>query len=474
MNIALNSNLQVVLVAVLAFCLAVGLIRSVIALVGYLRADRALRTSKRQAVHVRRRWHRLAVLAGLSVTDRMPTLLAEITSSNGQTPKPRILVPKIHVTPDAYGVVVHATCLPQVGLEEFQKSARFLADAWRCTRVSVLPDGPGRVVIRGVRLDPLITPTRHIPTGQPPLELASWGLGLDEYAQAVILALANVAGVTIAGLPGWGKTSLINKLICDLAPCDAVQFAVADGKVSASHEGDYADLRTRLFAFAGDDLTEANQLFKRLVRLRRARSSAIRAVLGVKNMWHLGPRTTWPLTVLIIDEAHTYFRDYRGNDPESKRLAALTADNIRLVEELVKKGRNVGIMTVLATQKMTGDALPTCIRDVCALSLSFAQKNDDAAVAALGSDIRDWPDASPTNLQRDPAYVGVAVMGVQSRPGFTRIRTPYVADADAARIAEATEHLTADPALYLDGYPGPAHWKPSFADDSDTGIPDAA
>ena len=51
---------------------------------------------------------------------------------------------------------------------------------------------------------------------------------------------------------------------------------------------------------------------------------------------------------------------------------------------------------------------------------------------------------------QDPAYVGVAVMAMQGRPGFTRIRTPYVSDADAARIAEATSHLTADPALCLD------------------------
>lgn len=36
------------------------------------------------------------------------------------------------------------------------------------------------------------------------------------------------------------------------------------------------------------------------------------------------------------------------------------------------------------------------------------------------------------------------------RPGYTRIRTPYVSDADAARIAETTSHLTADPALLLD------------------------
>ncbi|WP_307660340.1 hypothetical protein [Streptomyces sp. V1I1] len=51
---------------------------------------------------------------------------------------------------------------------------------------------------------------------------------------------------------------------------------------------------------------------------------------------------------------------------------------------------------------------------------------------------------------QDPAYVGVAVMAMQGRPGYTRIRTPYVADADAARVAEGTSDLTADPDLCLD------------------------
>ncbi|BBB00174.1 hypothetical protein RVR_7124 [Actinacidiphila reveromycinica] len=37
--------------------------------------------------------------------------------------------------------------------------------------MSVLPDRPGRVVIRGVRSDPLTTPTTHRPTDLPPVEL---------------------------------------------------------------------------------------------------------------------------------------------------------------------------------------------------------------------------------------------------------------------------------------------------------------
>ncbi|MEU4209927.1 cell division protein FtsK [Streptomyces sp. NPDC026206] len=422
---------------------------AVIWIVRYVRADAETRVSIRQAVRIRRGWKRLAQLCGLSVTDKMPTLTQQLaTTDASKTPKPRVLAPKLKVKPDRYGVVGRANCLPKVGLEEFQKAAPYLADAWGCTRVSVTQEKPGHVVIRGVRVDPLLTRTARVPTGKAPEELARWNLGLDEYAQPVSVDLAEVPGVTVAGLPGFGKTSNINGFICDCAPSPAVQFAFADGKVSNPAEGDYADLLARAFAAVGDDLDEANKLFRRIVDLRRARSSSIKSVLGRRDMWHGGPSRSWPWVVLIIDEAHTYFRDHKGSDKESKRLAALAAENARLVEDLVKKGRSVGILVFLATQKSTGDAIPTFIRDVCPVGLSFAQKTADAAVAALGEDIRDWPDANPVQLQ-DPAYVGVAVMKLSGKTGFTRLRTPYVAEADAARIAAETAHLTADPAELL-------------------------
>lgn len=266
--------------------------------------------------------------------------------------------------------------------------------------------------------------------------------------------MSNVPGVCVAGLPGYGKTSLINGLISRLAPSGAVQFAVADGKVSEAHEGDYADVVNRLFAFVGDDLEAANKLFDRMVKLRRGRSSSIRRVLGTANMWAKGPSAAWPLVVLVIDEAHTYFRDYKGSDPATKRLAALAQENARLVEDLVKKGRSVGIVVVLATQKATGDAIPTFIRDVCPVSLSFAQKTTEAAVAALGEDIRNWPDANPVSMQ-DPGFVGVASMVRQGQEGYTRIRIPYVEPEHVARVAEASAHLTADPFELLTLQTGP-------------------
>ncbi|WP_369390433.1 cell division protein FtsK [Streptomyces sp. CG1] len=422
--------------------------------VRYLRADAMTRQSIRQAVRVRWGWKRLAPMLKLSVTDKTPTALATLANTNGKPIKPRILIPALRVTHDAYGVIARARCLPGVGLQQFQKAAPHLADAWRCTRVAVTQDKPGQVLIRGVRLDPLKFPTEHRPTGDVPDETARWDLGVDEYAQPVSVDLTQVPGVTVAGLPGFGKTSLVNRLLSDWAPSPAVQFACADGKVSAAYEGDYADWVQRMFAFVGDDLEEANKLFRHLVELRRARSASVRSVLGVKSMWDVGPSDRWPLVVLIIDEAHTYFRDHKGSDPKTKKLAALAAENARLVEDLVKKGRSVGLLVILTTQKSTGDAIPTFIRDVCPVGLSFAQKTAEAAVAALGEEIREWPDANPINLQ-DPTYVGVASMNHQSQPGFTRIRTPYVPDADAARIAEQTASLTAGPYTLLEAVLGP-------------------
>jgi S-DNA-T family DNA segregation ATPase FtsK/SpoIIIE len=436
--------------------MGIGLIAlwAVVWVVRYLRASPMERISIRQAIRIRWGWKRLAQMCGLSVTDKMPTPLASLANTDGTPPKPRVLVPALKVTPDAFGVMAWANCLPKVGLAEFQKAAPYLADAWRMTRVSALPgDRPGQVLLRGVRVDPLIVPTVHVPTGHPPEEYAKWDLGVDEFGMPVVVPLREVPGMAVGGLPGFGKTSCVNRLVCDWAPSPAVQFVFFDGKVSHAYEGDYSDLAQRAFAFCGDDLGQANKLLKELVQLRRARSASIRSVLGVKNMWHVGPSADWPLIVIVIDEAHTYFRDHKGSDPATRKLAAFAADNARLTEDLVKKGRSVGFLTVLTTQKTTGDAIPTFIRDVCPVGLSFAQKTADAAVAALGDDIREWPDASPVNLQ-DPAYVGVAVMSQHGRPGFVRIRTPYVADEDAARIAEQTVHLTQHPTRLLENLTG--------------------
>ena len=123
------------------------------------------------------------------------------------------------------------------------------------------------------------------------------------------------------------------------------------------------------------------------------------------DAWHLGPSPSWPLVVVVIDEAHTFFHERKGTSPEVKAHNAVVAELSRLVEELIRKGRNVAIQVMLLTQRATGDAIPTRIRDNCQVAISFATRTLDGAVAALGEEIRQHPDASPV-LLNDPAYVG--------------------------------------------------------------------
>ena len=60
--------------------------------------------------------------------------------------------------------------------------------------------------------------------------MTSWWLGWAEDCSPVQVRLAEVSGIVVAGLAGFGKTMLVAHLLGPLAPSDAVQFVLVDGK----------------------------------------------------------------------------------------------------------------------------------------------------------------------------------------------------------------------------------------------------
>jgi DNA segregation ATPase FtsK/SpoIIIE, S-DNA-T family len=303
---------------------------------------------------------------------------------------------------------------------------------------------PGLIRLRGLYYDPLRAPARVDLSGAAPSSLEAWWLGWAEESQSVMVRLAEVSGIVVAGLAGFGKTMLVAHLLGQLAPSPAVQFVLIDGKGGP----DYDRLTPRAWLSAKDDLEDVRDVLRQVHRLMLHRQGAIAHVLGVNDTWHVGPSPSWPLVVVIVDEAHTFFHERKGTSPEVKAHNALVAELSRLAEELIRKGRNVAIQVMLLTQRATGDAIPTRIRDNCQVAISFATRTLDGAVAALGEEIRQHPDASPV-LLNDPAYVGVAVTSLPGRPGFCRVRTPQVDHYQVAAIIRATAGLRADPAALL-------------------------
>jgi len=395
------------------------------------------RTRKR----IKRTWKRTARRLGLTLEEHVNGLL----TSPGTTPARRTITPPIRTRREAWGVRIDVHTIEGVGLEELQNAADHLANTWKVPIVRAEQDTPGVVRLRALLWDPLTTALDFTTPALTAHTVNSWLVGVDQDGTDAVIRTKDVSGIAVAGLAGYGKTNVLDTRFAQLAPSDSVQFAVIDGKGGP----DWDEHAPRCFAFAKDDLDQAHTILSHLHNVLTARQHLIRDHLGVKNLWEHGPTRSWPLVVLIIDEAHTFFYETKGSDPKSKQRDQVSREIVRMVEELVRKGRNVGIQTILATQKATGDAIPTRIRDNCQVAISFAQRTSEAATAILGSDITQHPDAHPRNLQ-NPAYVGVATLVADGRPGYTLVRTPRAESSDdIQRLARQNAHLVADPLLLL-------------------------
>lgn len=410
----------------------------------YFRSDRDRKAALRLSWRVRATWKRTAMRVGLYQTDHASKVGSAVPLDGeyrSKAERPRTLIPVIRVRADRFGLIIHVKTIGKIGLAEWQGAADYLAHAWRVHQVQVLPSKPGRLIVRALLLDPLTEPWSLTPDTRPAsVDLKSWPIGRDANAEPVTLRSSGVSGVVLAGLAGFGKTSLIAARFCQLAPSPAVQFVFLDGKGGP----DYDDLSPRAWLFAKDDREQASIIMRQVHQLMVARQAGIKQILGVRNMWHVGPSAIWPLILVVIDEAHTFFYAPKPTDDASRKVVAQAAEFTRLTEELVRKGRNVGVQVILATQKATGDAIPTQIRDNCQVAISYAQRTSEATVAVLGADISEYPHAHPRRLQ-DAAYIGVASMVAEGRPGFTLVRTPYVSDDDSAGMADATADLVTDP-----------------------------
>jgi S-DNA-T family DNA segregation ATPase FtsK/SpoIIIE len=357
----------------------------------------------------------------------------------------RLRFPRARFRADEYGIIARVKTVPGVGRQEFDANCSYIADAWRCVRVQVSQPKPGRVVVRGLRSDPLLVPYSAAAANVRGTNIGATGpvkslyLGRDEWGQDRYRQLAGLTGITISGLPDFGKTSFVLSLLMQLAELDCVQFVFVDGKGGL----EYDDWRDRAWIHVGDDLPAAAGAFEDVHALMRSRFPVVLEQTGYRNAWHRGPTREFPLIVTVVDECHTFF-DLDG--VKGDRGAEMHVRACRtLAGQLVRKGRSVLMLTVFITQKQTADAIPTAIRDNCGLGLSFAVKTKEAAVAALGDGIREYPSYCPTTLQ-DPAYVGVCTASLRTGlDPFVRIRVPEVTEQAAIARARQTASMRRDP-----------------------------
>jgi S-DNA-T family DNA segregation ATPase FtsK/SpoIIIE len=389
-------------------------------------------------------WPYLCRQLGLAVVDRQ-------AADGGQR---KVQHPKTRIRPDAHGLTVHLATVPGVGRKQLEDVADHLADHWGAQRVAIAQPSPGRLVVRAMRRDPLLEPfsTAQAPSGvygsTSVPDLSRLYVGRDEHGQHRWMQVRDNTTATVAGQPGSGKSNGINGLLLQWAPSPAVQFGTADGK-SPVDGGDYEVWRPRAWRTCSDSREDTADMLSDACKVMRERLGCVAELTGSRNAWHRGPTVDFPLFGLVLDEAQRYLDAAAAIKAKDTDLVRLITQMQAMAGDIARQGRAALMFLVLATQRATVDSIPGQIREAAALSLALSTKTADAAAAALGSEIRNYPSFSPTTLQ-GPEFTGCAIASMRTgQDPFTRLRMPEVTHGELQVTAAATAHLRRNPAMLM-------------------------
>ncbi|WP_407841866.1 hypothetical protein ACE1OC_41575 (plasmid) [Streptomyces sp. DSM 116496] len=425
-----------VMVIAIAVLVAWGAARLFYAAYQYLRATPLQRVRIKHAWRIGRRWKKLAPNVGLARIDENSKGRKDW---QGKTLQSVTVVPKLKVFPEPWGIRAVMQTIPKVGVEEVEKAGGWLADAWNCQTVEVVRLKAGLVEIRGIVGNPL---DEHEPYAWPAADEWILPLGRNPWMRLIGISLRQLSGIKIGGLPGYGKTMLMLAWMAVLAPRETVQFVVFDGKTSDPRYGDWGVAGERAIFIVGDNPEAANQRLTDIVRLIKDRPASLVEERGTHKFWKHGPTVANPLVLVFMDEVHNY-SDAKGLTGKDKQIIE---SNQRLMQIISKEGRGVGVPGIFATQKQTGDAIPTGVRDNLEVGVCFATFTIEGAEAALGSGIRQDEPNQPTALVDKDTNVGICVVtGVPGLGGrYDRVRVGDLNEDELPGYIASFAHLRRD------------------------------
>lgn len=248
---------------------------------------------------------------------------------------------------------------------------------------------------------------------------------VDSVGETRSVSFKNVSGMTVAGVPGSGKTAGLTSFLLPVALSPDVELSIIDGK--GGH--DWAAYEPICGYYSNDDenLEALRDYLLSAVEDMRERVQTNPEKLGVANFWSasIEQRRAAGLKhkIIVIDECQNFF-EKRTNKEEN----ALIQEIVRLATSLVKKGRSAGITLIATTQKPTSESLPTGLRDNCSLKICFRVTTKEAQKAALGDvDLDDSNNALSINK------AGGAVL-LSENGNASRVRFYYMSPSDQERL----------------------------------------
>ena len=301
-----------------------------------------------------------------------------------------------------------------ISLKDHSKAARAVRalSAALHTPCSLIPSDRAHIAVQVARAERdmviLRDTVQHMTADRTPTTAA---LGMDDAGRPVIIDIATMPHMLIAGATGSGKSVALNTILCSMLYCATpvmTQFVMIDPK------------QVELSAYAGlphlaaPIVTSAGEAVKTLASINIAmdRRYKVMARKGTKS----GAEAGFPRMVVVIDE-----------------LADLMLVSKKAVEQsiirIAQLGRAAGIHLIVATQKPVVSVVTGLIQGniPCKLALQTASTGD--SVRILGH------KGAERLLGR-----GDALLKLPDRVQETRIQCAYTSESDIAAIVNYWQH----------------------------------
>ena len=283
----------------------------------------------------------------------------------------------------------------------------------------------GRVLLRRAE-DPLGVIADYPWSDPVSLDAVPFGVGVDGSRVTVGLMERNLL---MGGLPGSGKSGGGTALLCGISRLEHVAIVALDPKrvelslwrqrcsYVATHESDIS----RVLGAVTEEMERRYEWLEEI---------------GKKKIDEEMLSDELPFIVVFIDELADIVSI--GVSKEDRMHDEIRATRIR---RLIAKGRAAGIDVQCMTQKPQSDVVPTALRDLIQLRVSFATSTaamTDTILGAGASQNGGLAHEIPSSLK------GVCYVISEDERVPKRARAYWVPDDDVAGIAQSTAHLRVD------------------------------
>lgn len=243
------------------------------------------------------------------------------------------------------------------------------------------------------------------------------GIYEDGYGVDIELIWRNIL---LAGEPGAGKSVGLNNIVAHGALCPDLSLWLFDGKqVELGLWREVADL------FVGPDIELA------LTALERLQAEMDRRYLELDRVRRRKIDRHDPIDVImvVIDEL-ALFSATMGTKDQQEQF-------VRLLRDLVARGRAAGIIVVAATQRPSADIIPTSLRDLFGYRMAYRCTTDSSSDIILG---RGWASQGFDASHIAPEERGVALLLAEG--GIPRrMKTAYLTDAHIHSLVEYARQI---------------------------------